>query len=253
MHQALEEFISLYVRDVREHPDSYKERVRNDPEKSARSIASGLTYSEMRRLTRDLRAERAMIKKLTRNPAKKSKRAKHARVVKRNPARTRYTGQRYEVQTKAKGGTRWEYVSAHRNKSDADAEKRDRQAEHPGRVWRAVRIIKRNPTEAEYARAARKALYGKQFASKAKRNKVACKLKKARKRVRFVKRNPSKRAYMIVGRDAHQKKYYFDGRSFQNRASLVITYPSEASGNMAMRDIINQLPVRIETITLEPA
>lgn len=69
MHQAVEEYINLFARDVRNNPSAYKESVRANPERAAKRVIDGLTYAEVRRLTRELRAEIKMLKK---NPKKKS-------------------------------------------------------------------------------------------------------------------------------------------------------------------------------------
>jgi len=51
-------FIALYAQDVREWPAAYKERVRADPEGSARAIIDGLSEPEVAQVLRALKDER---------------------------------------------------------------------------------------------------------------------------------------------------------------------------------------------------
>lgn len=59
---ACERFAELYTLDVRENPDAYKARVRDDPRASAYAIIGDLETRDVRRLTSDLRAERKAVK-----------------------------------------------------------------------------------------------------------------------------------------------------------------------------------------------
>jgi hypothetical protein len=58
-----DQFVELYAQDVREFPDAYKQRVRLDPEGSARSLIDGLDESEIAQMLRDLKHERRTVKK----------------------------------------------------------------------------------------------------------------------------------------------------------------------------------------------
>jgi hypothetical protein len=54
-------FIALYVRDVREYPETYKEAVQHNPEHAARVLIAGLDDDEIGVLLRDLRRERRAV------------------------------------------------------------------------------------------------------------------------------------------------------------------------------------------------
>lgn len=59
--QLASEFVALFVLDVREQPDCYKSRVRDNPEDSARSIIDGLDCADLKTMLRDLKAERRAV------------------------------------------------------------------------------------------------------------------------------------------------------------------------------------------------
>lgn len=63
---AFREWADLFVLDVSEYPEAYKPFVRNNPRDVARDMADGMTVAEVRQLTRELRAERRLVAKLTR-------------------------------------------------------------------------------------------------------------------------------------------------------------------------------------------
>jgi hypothetical protein len=60
---ALEAWITLYARDVRENPEAYKESVVAAPEGNARAIVEELSDREIRGFVRDLKGERRAIAK----------------------------------------------------------------------------------------------------------------------------------------------------------------------------------------------
>ena len=64
LEKARAEFVALYLADVAQHPDAYKQSVRSDPRRAALQLIDGLDEREVRRLTADLRAEMRAVAKL---------------------------------------------------------------------------------------------------------------------------------------------------------------------------------------------
>lgn len=63
--QAREAYIALYVADVCNHPDAYKQRVRDDASAAACAILKGLDLREVRQLYADLNQEIAKVQRAT--------------------------------------------------------------------------------------------------------------------------------------------------------------------------------------------
>jgi hypothetical protein len=68
---AQREHIALFEQDVREHPGAYKAMVRDDPAGWALRTIEGLDDADVREFTRDLRAERKKVARLTGHSTKR--------------------------------------------------------------------------------------------------------------------------------------------------------------------------------------
>lgn len=61
LEKAQHEFIDLFVQDVEEYPDSYKEMIRAQPSLWAMRTIAQLDESEVRTMIRNLKAERRAV------------------------------------------------------------------------------------------------------------------------------------------------------------------------------------------------
>ena len=62
--KAFEEYRALLVQDVQDYPEAYKQGVREMPSAAADVICYGLTDTEIKRLTRELKRERDIMKRM---------------------------------------------------------------------------------------------------------------------------------------------------------------------------------------------
>lgn len=133
-------------------------------------------------------------------------------------------------------------------KSEHPQVKRNIKLWKPDIPYAKVDIVKRNPVIGKRNKLGMK---------KQPRLRAKVKVKQSRntkgRNVRLVKRNPSKRAYAITGMDRYGNKWYFTGTGFDRSRKLILTFPSKASAEYRMGEIVNQLPHQIDTITLADA